>query len=145
MTGQRTPQLIVTGSDSAGRSTVTKVVDLASFQLPGAPVRNQLWQLAFADLGPGTNDRPPESDIDCPPGTMGWRVVCMTPGRRYDIHQTPTVDVDSVLLGDVELTLDTGSVQLASGDYVVLPAVAHGWNVGPDGCTLSVVMVSAAR
>jgi hypothetical protein len=142
MSAQRAPRLIVTAADGDGKSGVSKVFDLDSFLLPGTPVRNQLWQLAFAGFESGPNDLPPESDIDCPPGTMGWRIVRMTPGRKYELHKTPTIDIDSVLHGNVQLILDSGPMDLASGDYVVLPAVAHGWHVGTDGCTLSVVMMS---
>ena len=92
---------------------------------------------AFGDRPRAAAHRP----VGCPPGAASWRFVRHPPGGSFTIHRTDTVDIDVVMDGQVELGLEEGSIDLATGDMVVIPAVAHSWRAGPEGCTVSALLL----
>ncbi|WP_336883129.1 cupin domain-containing protein [Rhodococcus globerulus] len=61
------------------------------------------------------------------------------PGR----HRTASVDLLTVLEGEVWLELDSGEVCIRAGDFLVQRGTWHGWNNRSDtDCVVAVVMIS---
>ena len=59
-------------------------------------------------------------------------------------HETPTVDDNVVLSGELVLVLETGSVALQAGDTVVVCGGRHAWsNPSSSVAILAAVSVSA--
>jgi mannose-6-phosphate isomerase-like protein (cupin superfamily) len=135
-------RLVITGAGPDGRSGVARVMELE----PGGPgiefSSNEVWGLpevvsAFGDRPRSATHRP----VGCQPGAASWRFVRYPPHKSFDVHRTDTVDIDVVMDGQVELGLEDGSIDLATGDMVVIPGVAHAWRAGPEGCTLSALLL----
>jgi quercetin dioxygenase-like cupin family protein len=57
------------------------------------------------------------------------------------MHHTDTVDIDIVLDGSIELTLDDGVHVLQAGDGAVIRGVDHAWRAGSEGARLSVIFI----
>jgi quercetin dioxygenase-like cupin family protein len=128
---------LVTGIDANGQSCVLEETVLgppgsttgAFYETPGAPPPPRpAGRGDFVDIGP-------------PAGIARWLVVPMEPGYEYGMHQTDTIDFDTVLAGNIDLILDDGPHPLDAGDSVVVAGVDHAWKAGPGGCTLSVLFL----
>jgi hypothetical protein len=65
-----------------------------------------------------------------------WSVADFGPRVSMRLHQTPTVDVDHVIAGRIELGLEVGSVTLEAGDSVVIPGLMHFWRTHEEGCSV---------
>lgn len=65
-----------------------------------------------------------------------------TTGDDYGLHATATLDLVTVVAGQVDLRMPDGQqVRLSPGDVVVQQGAEHAWrNPGPDVLVLSVVM-----
>ena len=131
-------RLVITGAGPDGRSRVERVMELEPAGPGIAFSAAEVWAqpevlAAFGDRPRSASHRP----VDCPPGAMSWRFVRHPPLGSFAIHRTDTVDFDVVMDGQVELGLEDGSIDLRTGDMVIIPGVAHAWRAGPDGCTVS--------
>ena len=60
------------------------------------------------------------------------------------VHTTNTIDYIVVLKGRIELTLDTGSVELGPGDVIVDRGVRHSWRAlgGEPAVSIGVLLPS---
>jgi quercetin dioxygenase-like cupin family protein len=129
-------RLIHTGLNADGRSCVTRE-DLLD------PARARLQEL-YA-VAPGSSSPPPGSGaalaLEVPPGAVRWMLVRWAPGFHYGIHHTDTIDLHLVLEGGADLLLDDESVRLRPGDAVAITGVDHGWQAGPHGCTIALLLV----
>jgi quercetin dioxygenase-like cupin family protein len=123
-----------------------------------------VWALdrAPTGIGDGADSLGEGFPLEPPVGGMSWRIIRLpapdpraprerqflaVPGReptggRQGMHATDTLDLVTVLDGRIELEVEDGAVQLASGDTVVQRGTEHRWRV-LDGrpCTYSVVML----
>ena len=125
-----------------GRSCVVNEV-AAPAQQAGEPV--DVWSLFRSPEG-GPPARPvgrgESRYLGVKPGQLRWLVSRWEPdSQRTTIHHTDTVDLDLVVAGSIDLLLDDGAHHLATGDCVVITGIDHGWRAGPEGCTLSVVLL----
>jgi mannose-6-phosphate isomerase-like protein (cupin superfamily) len=60
------------------------------------------------------------------------------------MHRTRTVDYAIIMLGEIDMLLDTGPVHLKTGDVVVQQATNHAWlNRGNEPCRIAFVMMDA--
>jgi hypothetical protein len=130
---------LVTGVDAAGRSAIVDTLEPSS---PEGPV--DVWSL-FKTQGPPSS-RPPGNgetqDFGVRPGELYWMISRWAPhSEGAGIHHTDTLDLDVVLSGSIDVVLDDGPHRLETGDSVVITGVDHGWKAGPEGCTLSVVLL----
>jgi hypothetical protein len=131
---------IVTGVDSgAGRSRVDHetVIDTDGVQTLWSAVGG-LPSLGIVAQGSD------ELEIGVAPGGIRSIVAHLAPHQESIYHWTRTLDVDTVLVGSVELLLDESAVLLMRGDCAVVTGVRHGWRAGPDGCLLAAVQVGVA-
>ena len=134
-------RILITGVDADGISCVVSRDDLA-----------------LNPIGPGfglgivyaTTTNPPPArpagaavliDQQLATGMIRWMIVDYGPGAETPKHHTDTLDLETVLEGSVELTLDDGVHHLEAGDMVVMTGVDHAWKAGPRGCRLSAVLL----
>ncbi|RTL68631.1 MAG: cupin domain-containing protein [Pseudonocardiaceae bacterium] len=84
-------------------------------------------------------------------GDVSFRIVRFLPipadaavDPTVGMHATQTVDLGSVLSGEVTLVLESGEeIALQSGDVFVLEGVPHAWrNTSGVPCIASIVMLS---
>jgi quercetin dioxygenase-like cupin family protein len=136
-------RVLVTGVDAAGKSCVVSedyVTMDANAEHPG------FW---FAGLFQTPSAPPPTRpdghgeylETELAAGLVRWQVIDYGPSLGYPMHHTDTVDIDIVLQGSIELTLDDGTHLLETGDGVIINGVDHAWKSGPDGCRLSVTFI----
>jgi hypothetical protein len=141
-------KLLITGIDDDGRSAVLVERDV---EAPRAE--------SFADVLSTTSESPPPprprgkgeffpADVWAPglppkPGMTSWQVLRFVADDTFPVHQTDTIDFDTVLTGSIDLLLDDGDHPLSAGDCVVVTGVDHGWRVGSEGATLAVVMLGS--
>ena len=60
------------------------------------------------------------------------------------MHRTNTLDVITVLRGEIYLLLDEGEILLKPTDTVIIQGVNHGWtNRSDEPCLLTAVMIDA--
>jgi hypothetical protein len=76
-------------------------------------------------------------------GCTQWLVSRWGPHDGAAAHHTDTLDFDLVVAGTMELILDDGAHLLETGDCAVVTGVDHAWRAGPEGCTLSVVLLGS--
>ena len=64
--------------------------------------------------------------------------------RSPSMHRTNTLDVITVLRGEIYLLLDEGEILLKPTDTVIIQGVNHGWtNRSDEPCLLTAVMIDA--
>jgi len=64
--------------------------------------------------------------------------------RSPSMHRTNTLDVITVLRGEIYLLLDEGEILLRPTDTVIIQGVNHGWtNRSDEPCLLTAVMIDA--
>jgi mannose-6-phosphate isomerase-like protein (cupin superfamily) len=74
-------------------------------------------------------------------GTI-FRIVEYAPGVAPRMHRTETIDYAVVVSGEIDMTLDSGTVHLRAGDVLVQQATLHDWvNRGREPCRIAFVLV----
>lgn len=124
---------IVTGIDEAGSSCIVEESTVGS--------AGKAFYESPSTLAPRPPGKGQFVDVAVPVGTNRWMVMDLAPGFKFEMHHTDTIDLDTVLAGSIDLILDDGRHSCTVGDCVVVTGVDHAWEVGPDGCTLSVVFL----
>jgi naringenin degradation protein FdeH len=137
------PVAFAPGSDGTGGFGLRRVDGGTIDPGEGSSVVNELWGLTG---DPSVTTEDPTLDlesfsVDVPAGGTRWIITQMGPGLMAPMHSTPTIDYGLVVMGDVELGLEDGSVHLHAGDSVVVNGVEHSWLAGPEGCLIATVMV----
>jgi len=112
-----------------------------------APGGTRLWRVVF----------PPDSIMASPefdPESAGAEYAERLPGffdyfeaENPGMHETPTIDYDVVLEGEITLELDDGKlVELKRGDVVVQHGTRHAWrNRTTKPATMLFVLIGTAR
>jgi quercetin dioxygenase-like cupin family protein len=128
---------LVTGVDADGRSCIVS----EHITEPSHDIAIQTPFETTASPPP----RPPGSrelyDMGLPVGAIRVLVVQWPPGFQASMHHTDTIDVNTVTEGSVDLVLDDGPHTLEAGDSVIVTGVDHGWLAGPDGATVTGVLL----
>ena len=135
---------LIAGTDSSGRSSIHRVVDIDPTGVTG------LWPHVAVNTLVSPTDTP--IDIGLSPGDARCTAVFFPPGsgvplgspRQPSMHRTKTVDFLVVLTGQIRLIVDTGDATMAVGDIAIVPGVAHDWRAGSEGCLLFVLSVGSA-
>lgn len=147
---------VVTGRDADGRSTA--LIDAPSphlRELPEFPTFRftDLWVTRSAPADNSGNVDEADGPVDHlpPPGGNIVRVLEVAPDpagidiSEAGMHATNTVDYVYVLSGAITCVLETGEVDLQSGDMLVQRGTAHAWsNRGEVPCVMLGVLVDAA-
>ena len=143
----------VTGINAEGKSYFVHDGPTPGTPNRGGPVViNEIWIDNPADPDPTASRDPVDPEVfhrDPPENGSAIRVVIWPPhypgqdsGPGW--HTTPTIDYGIVISGEMELTVDEGSVILGPGDVYVQRGTNHAWRVaGDEPCTMAVVMISS--
>jgi len=149
-----TVRRVVTGHDSAGRSTILIDEEVDPTQTPSSTVA-QLW---VAEQAPVSNEgfedlsHRPLSLQPPPGGSQIWIVTIPPKGEGEHLsnindlnrHTTATIDYMIVLQGELCLFLDDGRTVLKPQDVVVQRGTAHAWeNSGTEPVVLAVILIDA--
>ena len=134
----------VAGTDSSGRSSIHRVVDIDPTGVTG------LWPHVAVNALVSPTDAP--IDIGLRPGDARCTTVFFPPGsgvpvgspRQPSMHRTKTVDFVVVLAGQIRLIVDTGDATMDVGDIAIVPSVKHDWRTGSEGCLLFVLGIGSA-
>jgi quercetin dioxygenase-like cupin family protein len=123
-----------------GKSCVVQEIDCTPD--PGKPVSVvRLCEQPVAAPPPRPAGKAMSVSIGVPAGMMSWLSVRFRANQRQPVHHTDSIDCLTVVQGSVELILDDGAHRLTVGDTALVRGVDHGWNTGPEGCTLSTVII----
>lgn len=128
---------LITGTDEAGRSCVVHEIDAST---DGG---RTIFRAHETPLSVPPIDAALRRDLQIDPGGIRWVLLHFEPGKHFELHASETVDLDIVLTGTIDLVLETGTHALGPGDGAVIKGINHGWQVGPEGCTLSAVVLGA--
>jgi hypothetical protein len=80
-------------------------------------------------------------DLGLPVGSMRWLRTRFPANQRRPVHYTNTIDCHTVVDGWIELLLDDGPHRLMPGDSAIVKGVDHGWQIGPEGCCVSMILL----
>ncbi len=129
---------IITGVKN-GKSCVVQEIDLSS-QGEGMSFIN-LADMAVASPPPRPAGNGAFADLGVPVGTGRWMRVGFPANEVHPNHNTDTIDCHTIVAGSIELLLDDGAHRLLPGDSAMVTGVDHGWRVGPEGCTTSLIVI----
>jgi len=164
---------VVAGLDAAGRSAIVSDgptqarIDTEAFTV------NQIWQVDSLPPHVLAEDGSPDRASIAPPGTgFVYLVTTFPPDHSWDfaggykdalaasdsagahvedtvipgLHETDTVDIITVISGEIHAVLETGEVCLRPGDSFVQRGTKHAWsNRGDQPATIVAVMMGATR
>jgi hypothetical protein len=166
----RTARRVVAGLNSEGKSTVLLDEQTATRVVLPAFTVNDVWRL---DAIPATfsSDGTLGSELQLEPPAAGLvvRLVTFPPDSQVDsaeyaasisdlhgadalsdsdeivgLHRTDTVDIVTVLDGDLYAVYEDGEVLLHPGDTVINRGIKHAWSVrGDKPVTVVAVMLAA--
>jgi hypothetical protein len=134
-------RIVVTGVDADGRSCVVRDDVLTIDQVAPGFAMGIPYATTTSPPPPRPRGAAPLIDQGIAPGLTRWMVVDLGPGSETPMHHTDTLDLETVVSGEVDLLLDDGAHRLGPGDLVVLAGVDHAWRAGPQGCRLSAVLI----
>jgi hypothetical protein len=130
---------LITGVDADGRSCVVAEHEY------GSPGDTMVTGTAFETATDPAPARPAGSgsfrDVGIAPGVARLIFVQWPPNMENAVHHTDTIDVDTLVQGSIEIVLDDGRHRLEPGDTVVVTGVDHGWAAGPQGATMSILLL----
>jgi hypothetical protein len=102
----------------------------------------ELWRVegelgSVVDGGDPTND--PWQMVPSR-GGIAWRIVRWTTSSPK-MHQTDTLDLLTILDGQIEIEYETGRVRLCAGDSLVIQDAIHAWHlIDEEPCTVLALM-----
>lgn len=133
-------KLVVAGNDADGRSYVVREtpIDVTTTEVGYGFAR--VWDTAVVPpeldgARPGLVDALP-IDLGIPRGGAAASLATMPPHFQAPTHRTETFDVSLLTQGSAELVLDTATVPVAAGDWVLMSGVLHSWTTGDEGCVI---------
>ncbi|MGC5172746.1 cupin domain-containing protein [Microbacterium sp. DT81.1] len=163
-------RLIVTGSGPDGESVFISDAPTTDRLVGEGYTRNQLWQglevptPVDAPNGPGD-----ASVIPPPPKGYGYDITAFAPDSHWNyeagyaklladsgvepdaadapgMHTTDTIDIVTVISGEIHVLVESGETLMRQGDTIVLRGVKHAWRNRSDSpCVVSAVHISARR
>jgi mannose-6-phosphate isomerase-like protein (cupin superfamily) len=172
MTDAAAGRLVTTGIGADGKSTITSDdVTQASVERPDGSIVMDLWRVerlpadvdadgSVGDVGappPGglvvkVSTIPPHAEIDpvaysrALAETYGTQPNPPDPDATPGMHRTDTVDVATIISGELYAVLESGETLLRAGDTIVQRGTMHAWqNRSEQPVTLVSVMMAAPR
>ncbi|PPR10382.1 MAG: hypothetical protein CFH41_01769 [Alphaproteobacteria bacterium MarineAlpha11_Bin1] len=138
---------IVTGHDAKGRSQVL-IDDIASNAVSRRPGHDSrlIWVTDDAPASYDGNEDAGAREVGRPPPSRGTliRILEIQPGVTAEPHSTETIDYVIVMSGEMDMVLDTETVQLHAGDVLVQRGTMHNWvNHGPEPCRFAAILIDA--
>ncbi len=124
---------VITDNDAEGRSFVAKEIEITDAVTDLFVTDNVAALSPLDDVVDWPNEMPPA-------GGVRWLFSQSEPGQSWDMHATPTIDLDVVLEGEANIILDSGTVTLSAGDSILITG-RHGIEAGPEGCKMMIVLL----
>ena len=124
---------VITANDDEGRSFVAREIEIGS-GVTDVFALDDVASLVPLDEVVDMGDEMPV------PGGVRWLFSRVAPGQRWEMHATPTIDLDVIIEGEADFILDSGTVKLRAGDGVLVTG-RHGIQGGPDGCLMAIVLL----
>lgn len=129
---------VVTGFDAEGKSEVSSDETMAEMDIPGGMKISAIWayeeKVGFAT--PNRLARGYDAGFNGDDMRVNWGVSDLAPGQVLPMHGTQTVDLITVLEGEVTCVLDSGVViTLKPHDVMLQRGPVHQWeNRGTTRC-----------
>jgi mannose-6-phosphate isomerase-like protein (cupin superfamily) len=163
---------VITGLDSDGKSTIISDGSVETWvERPGGSVIIDLWQVeglparmhdgdglgGAAGLAPPSAGAvvrmctfPPDSEMDMDAFEESMREIYGPQASGEDtipgMHRTETVDVMTVLSGELHAVMEAGDTVLRPGDTLVQRGTKHAWSNRSDKpATVVAIMMAAQR
>jgi quercetin dioxygenase-like cupin family protein len=142
-----TVRRVVTGHDDKGKARVI-IDEIAKNVVSGRPGANAavIWT---TEGFPVSNDGNADTCLRKVGTTLDngivFRVVSFGPGVAPRNHRTDSIDLATVISGEIDMELDDGvSVHLEAGDVIVQRGTVHNWvNKGAEPCVIAFVLIAA--
>ena len=147
---------VVTGHTPNGKSTVLfdsslplveqeKGAGAARQEDRGGAASSVLWSTkGFPANNDGSSDEGLRKVHTAETDGTVLRVVEYAPGVTPRHHRTSSVDYGVILAGSIEMELDTETVKLNTGDFVVQRGTLHNWiNNGTEPCLIAYILIGA--
>jgi quercetin dioxygenase-like cupin family protein len=141
-----TVRRVVTGHDDKGKARVI-IDEIAKNVVSGRPGANAavIWT---TEGFPVSNDGNADTCLRKVGTTLDngivFRVVSFGPGVAPRNHRTDSIDLATVISGEIDMELDGESVHLKAGDVLVQRGTIHNWiNRGKEPCVIAFVLVAA--
>jgi mannose-6-phosphate isomerase-like protein (cupin superfamily) len=163
---------VVIGLDDKGRSSIVSDGMTETRLVTEAFTANQIWQ-AISVPTPvlAENTLGDEPVIAPPPNGYTYVITTFPPDKEWDyeagyakalagggvadsdidgtnpgMHQTDTVDIVTVISGEIWAVVETGETLLKPGDTLVQRGTKHGWrNRGDAPCVIAALHMSVVR
>jgi mannose-6-phosphate isomerase-like protein (cupin superfamily) len=93
----------------------------------------ELWTIKTSDQAvifedPGDYSfEPGQASLEVPEGVVRWCVASFGPGYASKMHHTDSIDLNTVLSGELTLVLEAEAILLRPGDSVLVPGLEHSW------------------
>ena len=165
---------VVTGVGANGRSTIVEDEDTSTRSNTPGWITCDVWQIdAFPPNVKDDNTLVPgDSVMYAPSGGIVWRVSTFPPDSEWDaatqsgeslgglgaaealaadgdipgMHATETVDVVTIISGEIYAVLEDGETLLRPGDTIIQRGTKHTWNNRTDKpCVLVAAMIPSVR
>ncbi|MCY4036691.1 MAG: hypothetical protein OXF64_04480 [bacterium] len=124
---------VITANDEQGRSFVAREIEIGSGVTDVFAIDDVASLAPLADVVDWGDEMPV-------PGGVRWLFSRVAPGQCWEMHATPTIDLDVIIEGEMDLILDSGTVTLRAGDSALVTG-RHGSRGGPDGCLMSIILL----
>ena len=165
---------VVTGLDDSGKSTIVSD-DLATVRVatPGFTV-SDIWRIESLPVDVLSEDATTGKVLlDPPPAGFIYRITTIPPDSEWDaaadygdalaamggadaitesdsegagLHQTTTVDIVTILSGELYAVMENGETLLKPGDSLVQRGTVHTWsNRGKVPCTKVALQIGGLR
>jgi mannose-6-phosphate isomerase-like protein (cupin superfamily) len=161
---------IICGNDSEARSKIVVDGEAPWVERPGGSVIMEIWRIATLPPSAADDDALDEPGAAPPAGGAAVRLCTFPPESEMDfeayekamietyghspvesekptvrgMHRTDTVDVVTLLSGELYVVLDEGETLMRPGDSVVHRGTTHAWSNRSDRpATVVSVMFSA--
>jgi quercetin dioxygenase-like cupin family protein len=141
-----TVRRVVTGHDDKGNARVI-IDEIAKNVVSGRPGANAavVWT---TEGFPVNNDGNADTCLRKTGTTLDngivFRVVSFGPGVAPRNHRTDSIDLATVISGEIDMVLDGKTVHLKAGDVLVQRGTIHNWiNNGKEPCVIAFVLVAA--
>jgi hypothetical protein len=145
---------VVCGPDADGRSAIVSDTNAASVERAGGTILTDLWRVEALPAHHGDDDSigeigvapplggavvrmctfPPDSEIDMEAFDAAMREIygpqqpVGPSGAAHGMHRTETVDVVTLLSGELYAVLETAETLLHPGDSLIQRGTVHAWS-----------------
>jgi quercetin dioxygenase-like cupin family protein len=152
---------VVTGFDAKGRSCIESDEPTPHRLAGTGNTKCDIWRMPAVPAGPADGDGLQDGVVRLPSdGGLIFRIAVFPPdaelvqasgnqpendqGIALGMHATDTIDITTVLSGEVYAVLETGETLLRPGDTLVQRGTLHAWsNRSDEPVTLVCVMIAA--